>query len=68
MNRGFFLQHAALFLLLSAAIAVALSAYGQDDLRRILRAAARRVVVFAVGVALLGVAMSLLGNFVLAIR
>jgi hypothetical protein len=65
--RSFFLEHAALFLLISAVIALALSAYGQDDLRKILRAAARRLVVFTAGVALLGVVMGILGNFVLSV-
>ncbi|HET6201225.1 MAG TPA: hypothetical protein VFI25_00320 [Planctomycetota bacterium] len=67
MIRSFFLEHAALFLLISAVIALALSAYGQDDLRKILRAAARRLVVFTAGVALLGVVMGILGNFVLSV-
>ncbi|MGH7151277.1 MAG: hypothetical protein ACREIU_11295 [Planctomycetota bacterium] len=65
MSRSFLLQHVSLFLLLSAAIGLALSAYGQDDLGKILRASGRRLVVFVIGVALLGAVMAFLGNVVL---
>lgn len=67
MNRSFLLQHVGLFLLLSAAIGLALSAYGQEDLGRILRASGRRLLVFVIGVALLGGAMAFLGNVVLGV-
>ena len=67
MNRVFLLQHAALFLCLTAVIALALSAYGQDDVRKIFRASARRLFVFTVGVVLLGVAMAVFGSVVLAV-
>lgn len=67
MNRTFLLQHIGLFLLLSAAIGLALSAYGQDDLGKILRASGRRLGVFVLGVAILGAAMAFLGNVVLGV-
>jgi hypothetical protein len=67
VTRSFLLQHVGLFLLLSAAIGVALSAYGQDDLGKILRASGRRLLVFTIGVALLGGAMAFLGNVVLGV-
>ncbi len=67
MSRSFLVEHVTLFLLLSAAIGLALSAYGQDDLGKILRASARRLFVFVFGVALLGGVMAFLGNVVLGV-
>ena len=59
--------HAGLFLLLSAGIGIVLSAYGQDDVRRILRTSVRRFVVFAVGTVALGVAMALVERVLLTL-
>jgi hypothetical protein len=58
----------ALFLLASAAIALVLSAYGEDDPRRILRGTGRRFVAFVVGTSVLVAVMWTLETFVLAPR
>lgn len=60
--------HVSLFLLASAAIALVLSAYGEDEPRRIVRGAGRRFVAFVVGTSVLVAIMWTLETFVLAHR
>jgi hypothetical protein len=60
------LQHAALFAVLAAGIAVVLSAYGQDDVRAILRSSVRRFAVFVFGTAALAAGMAVLEATILA--